>query len=105
MNYKLKFFKKVLLNAKNIVKSFFIKSVDYQKQRLKICNSCEYNSKNKKELSEEDLFYIKMNGHADTCLACGCGIERKTKIAEEDCGLTEINQKPKWQRLEINQNK
>lgn len=99
MNYKLRFFLKIVFNFKNIVKSFFIKSPPYQKERLDICSTCEYNSKNKKQLTKEDKFYIKINNYVDTCLACGCGINRKTKIKEEDCGLTEINQKPKWKRL------
>lgn len=103
MNYKVRFFLKIIFNFKNIVKSFFIKNPPYQKERLAVCNSCEYNSKNKNTLTEQEKFYVKLNNYADTCTACGCGINRKTKIAEEDCGLTEINKKPKWQKLEINQ--
>ena len=97
--YKKKLIKKIASNFPNIVKSFFIGKPSYQKGRLSICSTCEYNSKNRAPKTGAEEYYLKLNSSKPTCYACGCNLDRKTKIKEESCGLTEINQKPKWTKI------
>lgn len=72
------------------------KDEDWYKKRLSICSSCEYNSKNVGGvvLNLKDIV-------GASCTACGCFIDRKAAMREEECGLVEKNLPPKWDKLSI----
>jgi len=54
------------------------------RERMKICNVCEHNSKFHKTM--------RMDVH---CIECGCTLRAKTKCLSCDCPLKE----PKWKML------
>lgn len=94
--------------AKTIVKAFLSElpiGEKWYEDRLEICNTCEYNSKNieKGKLSMADRIKVATglcdnNNH---CTACGCCIERKSSVKSETCGLASIDKDPKWIALEV----
>jgi hypothetical protein len=57
--------------------------ITISRERLLVCRSCEYNSKNKKG------FILRMYEH---CTDCGCPLKAKTKCLSCCCSLDE----PKW---------
>ena len=93
--------------AKTIAKAFTNKlpvGEAWYEERLKICNSCEFNTKNieKEKLSITDRIQIN-SGICDNnnhCTACKCCIERKCSVKSETCGLVKIDKTPKWIALE-----
>jgi hypothetical protein len=70
------------------------------KDRREICNDCQNNSKwyETKTIKERLLRLVNLGNY---CLICSCGIAHKTRNAMSSCGLTEINEPPKWQRVNI----
>jgi hypothetical protein len=70
------------------------KGEEWYKERLEICKTCSYNTANKKGVSLKDLI-------GASCTACGCFIERKAAMKEEECGLSQIGMTPKWNKLSI----
>jgi hypothetical protein len=96
---------------KNIAKAFINSLPEgepFYENRLEICNSCEYNTKNvdKDKLSMTDRIKISTgicdnNNH---CTACGCCIERKCSVKEETCGLISIGESPKWTAIIVPSN-
>lgn len=97
-----------LKKAKTIVKAFLEELPTEEKwyqDRLEICNSCEYNTRNilASELKLTDKIKISTgvcdnNNH---CTACGCCIERKCSVKQEVCGKTVIGLEPNWVALEV----
>lgn len=73
-------------------------SEQVHEERLLICGQCPYNSKNTDTSSFVDSVR-KAAVSAPFCTACKCQIYEKTGQASEECGLSEIGQKPKWNRL------
>lgn len=73
---------------------------DWCKERREICNDCHHNSKwyELKTFKEKLLRLLNLGNY---CLICSCGILHKTRNAMSSCGLTEINEKPKWKRVII----
>lgn len=93
--------------AKTIAKAFVNKlpeGEDWYEKRLEICNSCDYNTKNKdrSELSVKDKLQIgsKVCDNGNHCTACGCCIERKCSVKTEECGAVKLGLPPKWESLE-----
>jgi hypothetical protein len=94
--------------AKTIVKAFLSELPTGEKwyeDRLEICNSCEYNTKNieRNKLSMTDRIKISTGvcDNKNHCTACGCCIERKSSVKGETCGLTYLNMEPKWVAIEV----
>lgn len=73
---------------------------DWCKERRKICSECHHNSKwyGVKTFKEKLLRLLNL-GHY--CKICLCGISQKTRNAYSTCGLAEINEEPKWKRVNI----
>lgn len=74
---------------------------DWYQSRLKICSTCPFNT----AVSGADSFLMKtlkvIDGNAPQCKACGCYIDKKAAMKEEECGLSAIGQKPLWPALKI----
>lgn len=70
----------------------------WYEDRLKICATCPYNSKN---VDGKGLLLKIKDIAGASCTACGCFIERKASRKEEECGLSEINMTPKWNKLAV----
>lgn len=68
-------------------------------ERKKACNSCEYNSKNKKSLSsfKEKIFYY-LNMKEPFCTICSCEIKAKASEELEQCSLGLIGKERKWNK-------
>lgn len=86
---------------KKIIKSRFIKDKNlpsWHKERLKKCNECRYNFKNKSFLNKNvyDYWWFFLNGFNTQCTICNCGIKYKTRLKEEYCALENIGRQPKW---------
>lgn len=74
---------------------------DWYEKRMAICNGCEHNSKN---VSPEGLLNKVrkvLDGNKPHCTACGCYLAEKASRKEEACGLSEIGEIPKWNRLVV----
>lgn len=73
---------------------------DWCKERRIICNDCHHNSKFSptKTFKEYLLRFLNLG---DYCKICYCGILAKTRNAYSTCGLAEINEEPKWKRVNI----
>lgn len=69
-------------------------------KRREICNSCDFNSKNKED---KGLFNeIRSNVIKEPfCTACGCQIKQKTASETEVCGAVYFDLKPKWNRIKV----
>lgn len=90
---------------KSIIQS---RTIDYKnsktswcKERREICRNCEYNSKNVNNLRIKDRILMFLQITKEICTACGCSLKAKTRNAFSSCGLTEINEVPKWTRINI----
>lgn len=87
--------------------SRFKKKQDFSTERLKICNICEFNTKNISNISIKQklinslsniLTFIttgKFNESDDSCSLCGCTLEFKVLEKEEKCD------KNKWKSIYI----
>ncbi len=70
----------------------------WYKERIKICKTCPYNSKNisfRDYTSNMWKWYI-LNLFKPFCSICGCQITAKASVEVEECALDEIGQEPKW---------
>jgi len=67
---------------------------DWNKRRLKICSTCNWNSdnKSKEELTLQEKGWIKLNHGKSTCLSCTCMLEAKASLPHAKCPLP----RPKW---------
>jgi hypothetical protein len=81
-------------------------------ERLKICQTCEFNSDNVPEEKKDMIFKLKAKTIGKSvcsknrwCTACGCCIDEKASRKEVACGLTEIGQAPKWPKLSFEDKK
>ena len=70
------------------------------KERRSICYTCNHNSKfhPTRTFKEYLLRFLNLGNY---CKICYCGIAQKTRNAMSNCGLTEINETPKWTRINI----
>jgi len=91
---------KILEAVVNKVKDKFGKlSKDEQDEIIRrrlICESCEFNSKNAKELSNYETKRID-----DHCILCGCNIDLKTGSLMSNCGIESWNLKNPNEKLSL----
>ena len=94
-----------LQKAKNILNSMVSQlpeDQEWYKERMAICNACEYNSKNVDPSTLTGIAKLRYQGLAPKyltkmfCTACSCPIENKCSVRYEDCGLVTLSKKPKW---------
>jgi len=75
---------------------------DIKQYRLSICDTCEWNSKNKSEKELDLLGKIRKTTLGEDkafCTACSCQIDLKTGQGSEECGIVEKGLPPKWNRV------
>ena len=74
---------------------------DWCKERREICKKCNHNSVHypTKTFKEYLLRFLNMGNY---CLCCWCGIQAKTRNAYSTCGLVELNEPPKWEKINLN---
>lgn len=74
----------------------------WYEQRRDICATCPWSTDNvaheKLPLSYKEQ--LKLNG-GPICTACHCFTDLKAKLPEAVCGLTEINEVPKWGAIKV----
>lgn len=68
----------------------------WYEKRMSICNTCEFNSKNKEKLTLKEKAITAANLGKPSCTACGCEISAKASLPHAVCGLESIGQEPKW---------
>lgn len=77
------------------------KNEPWYQERLRICSTCPFNT----AVSGADSLFMKtlklVDGNAPQCKACGCYIDKKAAMKEEECGMSQIGQKPLWPALKI----
>lgn len=67
-----------------------------QQERLKVCHTCKYNSKNQVKKTVKvrimiiinkllDIIYGIDNDEENICTKCGCNLKHKTSQEEEKC--------------------
>lgn len=66
-------------------------------ERMALCEACSHNTKNG-GLGEQLQWVAKKTG-VSNCGICKCVIDRKCWSKSEACGLEEIGEKPKWNRI------
>ena len=71
----------------------------WYRERIKQCEGCPYNSKNKDDLSTKEKALVLVNLGKDVCVICGCAVEDKAAEITEKCSLHKINQKMKWEAV------
>lgn len=71
---------------------------DVVEYRRKICESCPFNTKNVED-KELSLLQRQKKIIGDFCTKCGCYIDKKTSRSSEACGLEDVGEKPKWNRI------
>lgn len=101
---------KELINLLNkifiIIKSKFrnkekLKELEWYRNRLDACNTCEFNSKyHKKEIKKsktERAIYL-LNQKKNYCMICKCAIEDKASEELEECSNKENK---KWESIQL----
>ena len=89
---------KMILNSRLI--AYKNNKEPWCKERREICKNCEYNTRNKKELTFREKFLMFIQITKAVCSACGCSIKAKTRLKMAVCGLEEIDLTPKWREKE-----
>jgi len=89
---------KMILNSRLI--AYKNSKEPWCKERREICKNCEYNSKNKSDLSFKEKLFMSLQITKSICTACFCSVARKTLIKQSSCGLEEIDLTPKWREKE-----
>jgi len=77
---------------------------NFFKERMKICEGCEFNSENVKpeDLSVTQNIQIKnICQFKRMCTACGCCLDEKVGQKNQACGLKEKGLEPKWEALSV----
>jgi hypothetical protein len=79
---------------------------EYFKERMEICNTCEWNSKFKedkpKTFIEKGIAALREKLPSEYhCTACGCDIGLKCASKDQTCGLVEKGFEPKWYPIEV----
>lgn len=72
---------------------------DYYRERMDICDTCEHNTKNGGKGDYVEWAAKKTGIH--NCSICGCVISKKCWSKNEACGLEELKQIPKWNRIVV----
>jgi hypothetical protein len=75
---------------------------NFFKERMKICEGCEFNSENvePEKLSVTQNIQIKnICAFKRMCTACGCCLDEKVGQKNQACGLKEKGLEPKWEAL------
>lgn len=70
---------------------------DWYTARLKECEVCPHNSKNRDDLTLKDKARIAHNLGKPSCLICTCGVEDKSSDALEQCP----DSPPRWLAREV----
>lgn len=73
-------------------------SEDLVKFRREICENCPFNTKNIKD-TDLTLLQRQKKSIENFCVKCGCFIDKKTSRSSEACGLEDVGEKPKWNRI------
>lgn len=98
------FFKKIRNIADAFMHPLPVDEAWYQ-DRLAICSGCEYNSDNVDDTDKSLVHKLREVANPCPekrhCTACGCCIDRKTAVAGETCGMTELGMKPKWESIVV----
>lgn len=84
-------------------------SEKWYQDRMDVCNSCEFNSRNDPKAFDNMTILEKAGkivkdrvcDSKEYCTACGCCVELKCSLKESVCGLSEIGEEPKWDALEV----
>lgn len=103
-DYQLNLNMKKISKSKTIINAFtgvIPHGEQWFEERLKSCNSCEYNSKNRKSKNLEEKAQDLLHLGQPYCRVCLCFIDRKAAMKEESCGLKDIGQEPKWNALTV----
>lgn len=71
---------------------------DVVEYRRSICETCPFNTKN---IEDKDLTLLQRQKKIieNFCVKCGCFIDKKTSRSSEACGLEDVGEKPKWNRI------
>lgn len=72
---------------------------DWYYERIKACEKCELNSKNKKELNLKQKILYLLNSLKPFCTVCSCQILAKSSEPEEICGLEQLGEESKWKNI------
>jgi hypothetical protein len=73
---------------------------DWCKERRKICAECNNNSVHHPTKTLKQYFLRLMN-MGEYCKICFCSIKYKCSVPYTQCSMTELNELPKWQRVNI----
>ena len=71
--------------------------------RLKVCDTCEYNSVNK-EMTFKEKFYYLVNSLKPFCTICKCQLEAKASEPRENCGMVNLGKESKWIKIKLQKN-
>ena len=72
------------------------------KERMKICEGCEFNSENMEPENisiTQDIQIKNICKFKRMCTACGCCLDEKVGQKSETCGLKQKGQTPLWEAL------
>lgn len=74
---------------------------DWYYERLKVCEKCPHNSKNKNSLSLKQKILYLLNNLEPFCSICGCNLFAKSSIPypDEDCGMVNLGEESKWKHI------
>lgn len=75
---------------------------EWYHERLKICETCPFNSKNTDRENKKTFKYKLwnlLNLHKHFCTICGCEIKAKASDEMEECSMVELDKEPKWKRI------
>ena len=75
------------------------KQTSWYKERIKICSTCNNNSKFNLTKTFKEKVWKLLNLNNDYCGICHCGIKHKTAVPEEECSMVELNEEPKWKSI------
>lgn len=89
---------KMILNSRLI--AYKNSKEPWCKERLKLCNNCEFNSKNNADLSFKDKFLMFIQLSKAICTICGCSTKYKVRIPMSSCSMEELDLKPLWREKE-----
>lgn len=70
------------------------------KERLEICNTCKFNSKNKYDLTLKEKFLMMIQLTKAVCSICGCNVRYKASVPMASCSREELGLEPLWRTKE-----
>lgn len=69
---------------------------DWYYERLKVCEKCPHNSKNKDSLSLKQKILYLLNSLKPYCSICFCQLESKCSEESESCSADSVGEEKKW---------